>query len=48
MLLDIEETLNSLQYLTSIVINKDENTSYKKVILNAENYREKREKLLKI
>lgn len=40
------ETLNSLQYLTSIVINKDENTSYKKVILNAENYREKREKTL--
>ncbi|MFR5266514.1 RNA-binding cell elongation regulator Jag/EloR [Clostridium sp.] len=40
------ETLNSLQYLTSIVINKNENTSYKKVILNAENYREKREKAL--
>lgn len=40
------ETLNSLQYLTSIVVNKDENTSYKKVILNAENYREKREKTL--
>lgn len=40
------ETLNSLQYLTSIVLNKDENTSYKRVILNAENYREKREKTL--
>lgn len=40
------ETLNSLQYLTSIVVNKDEKTSYKRVILNAENYREKREKTL--
>ncbi|MGL5616371.1 MAG: RNA-binding cell elongation regulator Jag/EloR [Sarcina sp.] len=40
------ETLDSLQYLTSLVVNKDSSISYKKVILNAENYREKREKTL--
>lgn len=40
------ETLDSLQYLTSLVVNRDANASYKKVILNAENYREKREKTL--
>lgn len=40
------ETLDSLQYLTSLVVNKVTNISYKKVILNAENYREKREKTL--
>ncbi len=39
------ETMDSLQYLTSLVINKGYN-DYKRVILNVENYRQKREETL--
>ncbi len=35
------ETLDALQYLTSIVVNKDKN-EYTKISLDAENYRKKR------
>ncbi|WP_251862168.1 RNA-binding cell elongation regulator Jag/EloR [Clostridium sp. Marseille-Q2269] len=41
------ETLDSLQYLVSLVINKDQNSEYKRVILDTENYRDKREETLK-
>ncbi|EJO5348116.1 protein jag [Clostridium botulinum] len=41
------ETLDSLQYLVSLVINKDQSCEYKRVILDTENYREKREETLK-
>lgn len=41
------ETLDSLQYLVSLVINKEHNVHYKKVILDTENYRHKREETLK-
>lgn len=40
------ETLDSLQYLTSLVANHTDN-SYFKVTIDTGNYREKREKLLK-
>ena len=41
------ETLDSLQYLVSLVINKDNNNRlYKRVILDTENYRVKREETL--
>ena len=40
------ETLDSLQYLTSLVANHSDN-SYFKVTIDTGNYREKREKLLK-
>ena len=40
------ETLDSLQYLVSLVINKDYKEPYKKVVLDAENYRKKREATL--
>ena len=40
------ETLDSLQYLVSLVINKEHNVHYKKVILDTENYRHKREETL--
>ena len=36
------ETLDSLQYLASLVANKDRNKPYRKVVLDAENYRQKR------
>ena len=39
------ETLDSLQYLTSLVINKDSD-KYVKVVVDAENYRAKRQKTL--
>lgn len=39
------QTLDSLQYLTNIIYNKN-NEKYKRVYLNAENYREKREETL--
>lgn len=39
------ETMDSLQYLTSLVVNKDYE-DYKRVILNVENYRQKREETL--
>jgi spoIIIJ-associated protein len=41
------ETLDSLQYLVSLVINKGHETSYKRVVLDTENYRSKREETLK-
>lgn len=41
------ETLDSLQYLVSLVINKGHETEYKRVILDTENYRLKREETLK-
>lgn len=40
------ETLDSLQYLTSLVVNKGHDREYKRVILDTENYREKREETL--
>lgn len=41
------ETLDSLQYLVSLVINKGHEGEYKRVILDTENYRQKREETLK-
>lgn len=41
------ETLDSLQYLVSIVANKCHDIPHKKVILDTENYRSKREGTLK-
>lgn len=40
------ETLDSLQYLASLVVNKDHDIPYKKVVLDVENYRKKREETL--
>lgn len=39
------ETLDALQYLTSLVVNKDKEI-YKRVVLDIENYRQKREETL--
>lgn len=39
------ETLDSLQYLTSLVVNKDKE-EYTRVVLDIENYRQKREETL--
>lgn len=41
------ETLDSLQYLISLVVNKGHDGEYKRVILDTENYRLKREETLK-
>lgn len=41
------ETLDSLQYLTSLVVNKSKEDKYKRVVLDTENYRQKREETLK-
>ncbi|WP_454052262.1 RNA-binding cell elongation regulator Jag/EloR [Clostridium sp. Marseille-Q7071] len=41
------ETLDSLQYLVSLVINKDHDEEYKRVILDTENYRYNRQETLK-
>lgn len=41
------ETLDSLQYLVSLVINKNHEVPYKRVVLDTENYRSKREETLK-
>ncbi|MBK5241129.1 RNA-binding cell elongation regulator Jag/EloR [Clostridium sp.] len=41
------ETLDSLQYLVSLVVNKNHNEEYRRVILDTENYRAKREETLK-
>ncbi|MCI1945850.1 RNA-binding cell elongation regulator Jag/EloR [Clostridium luticellarii] len=41
------ETLDALQYLLSLVINKNHEMEYKRVVLDTENYREKREETLK-
>lgn len=40
------ETLDALQYLVSLVVNKNHNEEYKRIILDAEHYREKREATL--
>ena len=39
------QTLDAIQYLTSLVVNK-ENQNYTRVVVDAENYRAKREKTL--
>lgn len=39
------ETLDSLQYLASLVVNK-ESENYKRVVIDVENYRQKREETL--
>jgi len=41
------ETLDALQYLLSLVVNKNHDISYKRVVLDTENYRDKREETLK-
>ena len=41
------ETLDSLQYLTSLVINKAKEDKCIRVVLDTENYRQKREETLK-
>ncbi|MBU5592409.1 protein jag [Clostridium sp. MSJ-4] len=41
------ETLDSLQYLISLVVNKGNDSEYKRVVLDTENYRFKREETLK-
>jgi spoIIIJ-associated protein len=41
------ETLDSLQYLVSLVVNKDQEAEYKRVVLDTENYRAKREETLR-
>jgi spoIIIJ-associated protein len=41
------ETLDSLQYLISLIVNKGHETEYKRVVLDTENYRAKREETLK-
>ena len=40
-------TLDAIQYLTSLVVNKDQN-DYTRVVVDAENYRAKREKTLEM
>ena len=39
------QTLDAIQYLTSLVVNKDDD-KYTRVVVDAENYREKRERTL--
>lgn len=39
------QTLDAIQYLTSLVVNKGQN-NYTRVVVDAENYRQKREKTL--
>jgi spoIIIJ-associated protein len=41
------ETLDSIQYLVSLIVNKFHELPHKKVILDTENYRSKREETLK-
>ncbi|OPJ58671.1 RNA-binding cell elongation regulator Jag/EloR [Clostridium oryzae] len=41
------ETLDALQYLVSLVVNKDQSQEYKRVVLDTENYRSKREDTLR-
>ncbi|WP_252225645.1 RNA-binding cell elongation regulator Jag/EloR [Clostridium sp. ZBS2] len=41
------ETLDSLQCLISLMINKDSSIQYKRIVLDIENYRKKREETLK-
>lgn len=41
------ETLDSLQYLTSLVVNKNHDDDYIRVSIDTENYRQKREETLR-
>lgn len=41
------ETLDSLQYLVSLVVNKNHNETYKRVVLDTVNYRQNRQETLK-
>ncbi|WP_346917257.1 RNA-binding cell elongation regulator Jag/EloR [Clostridium sp.] len=41
------ETLDSLQYLVSLVVNKNHDETYKRVILDTVNYRQNRQETLK-
>ncbi|MBX4262045.1 protein jag [Clostridium estertheticum] len=41
------ETLDAIQYLVSLVVNKNHDEEYKRVVLDTENYRAKREETLK-
>ena len=41
------QTLDAIQYLTSLVVNKDQ-SDYTRVVVDAENYRAKREKTLEL
>ncbi len=41
------QTLDAIQYLTSLVVNKEQN-AYTRVVVDAENYRAKREKTLEM
>lgn len=41
------QTLDAIQYLTSLVVNKEQN-AYTRVVVDAENYRAKREKTLEL
>lgn len=41
------ETLDSLQYLVSLVVNKNHSETYKRVILDTANYRQTRQETLK-
>ncbi len=41
------QTLDAVQYLTSLVVNKGDNKKYVRVVVDAENYRAKREKTLR-
>lgn len=41
------ETLDALQYLVSLIVNKDHDAPYRKVVLDAGNYRQKRTQTLK-
>ena len=41
------QTLDAIQYLTSLVVNKGDNKKYVRVVVDAENYRAKREKTLR-
>lgn len=41
------ETLDSIQYLVSLVINKGNDGQYKRVVVDTENYRAKREETLR-
>lgn len=42
------QTLDALQYLTTVVVNKNNEESYRRVLVDAEGYRERREKTLEI
>lgn len=41
------ETLDAIQYLVSLIVNSDHEKEYKRVVLDTENYRSKREETLK-